>query len=110
MAKFGYLYLQNGVWDNNQIVPKKWVKESTQQHSVLRFGQQGFPYGYQWWVIERNGHPGFAAVGIGGQYITVIPDLDIVMVATSNDAGAGGRQPEHYKKLLGPYIIPSVVK
>ena len=109
MAKIGYLYLQNGVWDNNQIIPEKWVKESTQKGSAMLFSPQESPYGYQWWVIERKGHSAFQAAGIGGQYIIAIPDLDIVMVSTSNNYYSTGTRTEHYR-ILEAYIIPAVIQ
>jgi CubicO group peptidase (beta-lactamase class C family) len=45
-------------------------------------------YGYQWWVTSDHGHPSFLAVGYGGQFVQVIPDLDLVVVITS-DAESG---------------------
>ena len=107
MAKIGYLYLQNGVWDNNQIIPAKWIKESTQKHSTMSIFQKEYSYGYQWWITSPKGHSCFSAVGVGGQYIEVIPDLDIVIVATSNPGSYA--QPKHYD-LPGSFIIPSVLK
>jgi CubicO group peptidase (beta-lactamase class C family) len=114
MAKIGYLYVQNGVWDNNQIIPAKWIKESTQKHSTISWFQKEVPYGYQWWIGSTNssyfkGHSGFSAVGYGGQYIDVIPDLDIVIVATSNTSGSGYKEPKH-NKIAASFIVPSVLK
>jgi CubicO group peptidase (beta-lactamase class C family) len=115
MAKIGYLYLQNGVWDNNQIIPAKWIKESTQKHNTVSVNltQKKNPYGYQWWVASTNdfffrGHSGFSAVGLGGQYIDVIPDLDIVIVATAN--AFGYKKEDKHKGIAASFIVPSVLK
>jgi CubicO group peptidase (beta-lactamase class C family) len=41
-------------------------------------------YGDQWWVTKATGHDSFRALGVGGQLIQVIPDLDLVVVITSD--------------------------
>ena len=49
MLKFGMLYLQDGIWDGQQIIPKEWVKESFEAH-IMRPDGQG--YGYQFWIFD----------------------------------------------------------
>lgn len=88
LAAFGQLYLDGGRWQDRQIVPEAWVRESTSAVVPVpddRSGQQ-LGYGYQWWVMERSPHPGYAAAGFGGQRIFVIPDLDVVVVVTQDQA------------------------
>lgn len=82
MAKLGYLFLHNGEWEGQQVVPAEWVQAATQAH-VDAGG--GWDYGYQWWIDEEHG--GYAAQGRYGQLIYVVPDKDLVVVATS--AGDG---------------------
>ena len=106
MAKIGYLYLKNGHWDGKQIVPEKWIKESTQKQATIFIGSKERPYGYLWWITSPDGHPGYCAIGIGGQYIHVVPDLNIVMVATSTSMGIN---PEH-QGLMPSFIVPAVLK
>ena len=67
MAKFGYLYLHEGVWDGEQIVPSAWIEASTQEHisSTLQDG-----YGYQWWVDDAGY---YMALGYRGHFIFVLP-------------------------------------
>ena len=80
MAKFGYLYLHNGMWDGKQIVPADFVAEATQTHSTVD-GYTG--YGYQsWWTCL--GTDVYYAAGLLGQRIYVSPDLDIVVVFTAD--------------------------
>jgi hypothetical protein len=81
MAKFGYLYLKQGIWNGQSIVPADWVKESVKtQVNTGNWG--GFAeYGYWWWL-----HPGsYSAEGWGGQRIIVAPEQDLVVVFTSAD-------------------------
>lgn len=108
MAKIGYLYLKDGVWEGEQIVPKQWVEESTREQVLIPVGQKArpHPYGYQWWITAPGGYQGFCAIGIGGQYIHVVPDLDMVMVATSNTMRM---YPEH-QVLMASFIVPAVLK
>ncbi len=84
MAKFGYLYLHNGMWDGQQIVPAEWVAESTR--SATYFG--GFEgYGYQWWTNNqtyRYDSYHYEARGALGQRIIVVPDYDMVVVFTAS--------------------------
>ena len=78
MAKFGFLYLQNGVWDGEQIVPAEWIQESIE--NAVQLGP-GLAYGYQWWVFPELNI--YAAQGMEGQKIYVIPDYEMVVVMTA---------------------------
>jgi CubicO group peptidase (beta-lactamase class C family) len=78
MAKFGYLYLNEGVWDGKQIIPAEWFKTSTQQSVALR---EEMGYGYQWWIYPQMRI--YAARGFQHQAIYVIPDLNVVVVFTA---------------------------
>jgi CubicO group peptidase (beta-lactamase class C family) len=78
MAKFGYLYLNRGKWDNQTIVSEKWVTASTTEHETNIYGR--YSYGYQWFITLVGGHPVFLASGFGGQIIGVVPSLDLVVV------------------------------
>jgi CubicO group peptidase (beta-lactamase class C family) len=88
MAKFGFLYLNRGVWDGKTIVSTAWVEDSTRDH-VLRSGTVGF--GYHWMVVKRAGHIAFDADGWGGQSISVIPALDMVIVTKCDAVNPQGR-------------------
>ncbi|HEY1405992.1 MAG TPA: serine hydrolase, partial [Spirochaetota bacterium] len=79
MARFGYLYLRNGVWDEKQIIPSDWVRESTRMAvscSSFPYDTEGF--GYQWWIEPF----GYSARGLSGNYLFVLPAQDIVVVIT----------------------------
>jgi CubicO group peptidase (beta-lactamase class C family) len=79
MAKFGYLYLHNGLWDGHQIVPEVWVSTSVEPGRNV---EPGVDYAYQWWVYPEQSL--FAAQGLEGQKIIVIPNLDMVVVFTAD--------------------------
>jgi CubicO group peptidase (beta-lactamase class C family) len=85
MAKIGYLYLNNGVWDNQQIISTGWVQQTTspQPGNPVLPNQPG--YGYGWWVYEMHGQTVYYAAGYGGQFIFVIPAFDMVVVMTGDE-------------------------
>ena len=82
MAKIGLLYLHDGVWDGQRLLPKGWAKEATQLH-VEQVNQLGWGYGYQWWRLDRQGQEVWAGLGFGGQYLFVLPALDMVAVVNA---------------------------
>jgi CubicO group peptidase (beta-lactamase class C family) len=101
MAKFGFLYLNNGTWDGVQILPAEWVTTASYPH-VSFSPTRG--YGYQWWTHTPDTFPltpCFSARGYLGQLIYVFPDLDIVVVFTSD---SNIIEPNHY---LENFILPA---
>ena len=104
MAKFGYLYLNQGLWDEKQIVSAEWVKSSIQRQNAGG-SPHGVEYGYLFWVTTVEGYSAYFAGGYGGQFIYVVPDLDIVVVITSNF----DQHYEENRRIVGRFIIPSVM-
>lgn len=102
MALFGQLYLQNGVWNGNQIVSKEWIDESVKVH--VEYSKDDRSYGYQLWqflqsssvsqMLQKNDV--FFASGSREQKIFVIPHLKCVVVMTSE----GAEVTEMLKKIL----------
>ena len=93
MAKIGQLMLSEGQWNGEQIIPREWVRKSTSmvtpKDTVLtRHGAPGgieMSYGYMWWLFENYkelpAYKGaYTAMGYGGQYITIFPEIDVVVV------------------------------
>jgi CubicO group peptidase (beta-lactamase class C family) len=79
MAKIGYLHLNNGVWDGEQIIPADYVAAATSYQSAG--DATGYAaYGFQWWVIESDPLRSYFALGFGSQYIYVAPERDLVVV------------------------------
>jgi len=100
MIEFGELYLNRGRAGGRQVVAEQWVAKSCEGRArEFRPGaRRGDPvrvdaipdpmrdrrYGYLWWVYEIGGHDTCFAWGYGGQYIFVVPDLDLVIVTTAS--------------------------
>ncbi len=109
MAKFGYLYLNHGEWDGEQIVPADYVQAATTYQSAG--DSTGLAsYGYQWWVTVTYaaGYDAYFALGYGGQFIYVVPALDLVVVA----AVARRVPPEELRSprpLIENLIVPAVI-
>ncbi|GAC1310653.1 MAG: hypothetical protein NVSMB24_28340 [Mucilaginibacter sp.] len=82
IAKFGQLYLQNGVWNEKQVISKEWVAaaSSKQIENGKNDSSWGYGYGYQFWL---NPPGGFRADGAFGQYSMILPGLDAVVAITS---------------------------
>jgi CubicO group peptidase (beta-lactamase class C family) len=84
MAKIGQLVLAGGRWNDRQIVSKAWIETSTATKLEATDHQS---YGYLWWLgrarhDKREVH-WIGALGRGGQYIRIVPELDLVVVATA---------------------------
>jgi len=86
MVAFGELYLHHGRANGRQVVPAAWVDASWVPRT--RSPRNDRPYGYGWWIEDLAGHRTCYAWGFGGQYIFAVPDLELVVVATSS-ASAG---------------------
>jgi CubicO group peptidase (beta-lactamase class C family) len=81
-ARIGKLYLNNGIWDGEQIVNKQFVKASISPANYLKDGEGRLinDYGYQWWLMKHNGRDVFYARGILGQYVIVVPEKELIVV------------------------------
>jgi CubicO group peptidase (beta-lactamase class C family) len=77
MARVGYLYLHNGIWDGKQIIPSSWVDRVREGSVSATFG---FHYSDLWWSLPEKG--AYMALGRHSQVIIVLPKLDIVAVMT----------------------------
>ena len=79
-ARMGQMFLQNGRYNGQQIVPAEWVAASTAPSAPTAEGQIG--YGYQWWIPQGATEGEFMARGVYGQYI-YINRADGVVIATN---------------------------
>jgi CubicO group peptidase (beta-lactamase class C family) len=85
MAKIGQLFLQDGFWRGVPVVPADWVAESTAP--LVDLGG-GWSYGYQWRRMPSTPTGGYTipfAWGWGGQFVFVVPPLDMVVVSTAGN-------------------------
>jgi CubicO group peptidase (beta-lactamase class C family) len=100
-AKLGYLYLRDGVWEGQRLLPEGWVDAATQPADGPQPPDIGC--GYLWWLSPDR----YAAHGRGGQRIVVVPEQEIVMVVT---AGGGLSAPdinELLSSFISSYILPA---
>ncbi len=82
LAKIGDLYLHDGMWNGQRIVPSDWVKQSIAPSTDARLGMK---YGFQWWLIPHGPAQerlAWAALGFGGQRLLVLPEDDLILVLT----------------------------
>jgi len=107
LAKFGFLYLNRGVWQGQRIVSEAWVQKSVAP-TVSLFNWHLYwadDYGYLWWMKDYyhngNTYSSFKALGWGGQEIMVFPDSEMVVVFT----GANYMQNPPCDELLMRFIF-----
>ena len=89
LSRLGLLFLRDGRWGDEQIVPATWVAEST---APLVEAEHTLSYGYMWWVAKTGrlfpgmpaGDPVYAARGTGGHTIAVFPEHQMVIVHRSD--------------------------
>ena len=79
LAKIGYLYLHDGMWDGKQIVSKEWIQQSL---TPFIDAEENYKYGYKWWLYPLNGKFVWMARGFGGQELMVFPEQNLIAVFT----------------------------
>lgn len=108
LAKIGQLILQRGSWNGTQVVSSTWIDAASTPRIM---GEFLFFYGYQFWLGRSlvNGREvkWTAAVGLGGQRLYVVPELDMV-VALNSGMYTSDRQGRVTLQVLDRYVIPSV--
>ncbi len=111
MLAFGQLYLNHGRAAGTQVVPAGWVEESLKAHAESPRERERF-YGYGWWIRELAGYRSQYAWGYGGQFIFVVPDLDLVVVMTSASdvSEARGRNLRSAYQLMEDFVIPAITQ
>jgi CubicO group peptidase (beta-lactamase class C family) len=87
LARFGYLYLRDGVWDGTRVLPERWVDSGRRLRSIDPDDGRG--YGWQWWVTQDE-HGTFWANGYEGQSILISPANDLVVVRIGRTDAAQG--------------------
>ncbi len=99
LLSFGRLYLEGGRYEGRRVLPEDWVAESLASHAVNpRYGQE---YGYFWWIREIGGRRVPHAWGYGGQYVFLIPSLDMLIVTTSVSSPARRSGFSHNRRIFG---------
>ncbi|MEA3335345.1 MAG: serine hydrolase [Chloroflexota bacterium] len=114
LARFGLLFLRDGRWNDEQIVPAEWLAESTTSYSEIG---PNSGYGYMWWTgegtglfptVDVGGHS-YRASGYSGQELIILPEHDLV-VAHRVDTYAGDRVGEQHIGVLLWMILDAAGK
>jgi CubicO group peptidase (beta-lactamase class C family) len=123
LARFGYLYLRDGCWQGQQLLPEGWVAFSTEPNPAF-LNERSFEWerdddassGRQWWIngpIPEEGIDAswpsapidtYAALGHWGQTIFVIPSEDLVLVRTADDRESGALDDDRYLELALAFV------
>ncbi len=115
MLKIGQLYLDGGKWQGEQILSEKWVDESFGKYGRLEpLDRNGNEYGYLWWhETYEVGDTVIASVearGNGGQYIFVVPELNVVAVITAGNYRGGLEMTRQSQRIFANYVLPALVQ
>lgn len=119
-ARFGLLYLNSGKWNNKEIIPSWFVKESLKlapsiEMTLLEGEANARSYGLQWWLNKdlkkekgKRAYPDapddlFLSLGHHGQTLAVVPSLKLIMVRTSSD-----KEAPIDRKLMIKYLMESI--
>jgi CubicO group peptidase (beta-lactamase class C family) len=100
MAKLGFLYLNRGTWNEQQVVSQEWIVTSTETQFFPSYSRELVGYGYLWWIYPELGI--YYASGWNGQKIFVFPECDLVLVFTAD------QDIPLNQKLFYRHIIPAL--
>lgn len=102
IAKFGQLYLQQGIWNDMQLLPEEWINEASSKQISSGEGDHEWAhgYGYQFWT---NSHGGYRADGAFGQFSMILPDQDAVVAITS-----GSKDKEAIMSAVWEHLLPAM--
>ncbi|WP_282043791.1 serine hydrolase domain-containing protein [Winogradskyella flava] len=113
MLKFGQLYLDKGVWNGKRILSEKWINTSFKKNTNLENTSKKNAYGYFWWhdtyTVNGKSISTMEARGNGGQYISIIPELNTVIVVTTENYNKRGAA-KQTEKIIQKYILSILIK
>ncbi|MGG4144009.1 serine hydrolase [Paenibacillus algorifonticola] len=112
MLKLGQLYLQQGVWKGQQLIPQALIQRSVYPAIAAESPRPG-QYGWHWWVdsfssgsesASSSAFDFYYALGFGGQTITVVPSLNIVAVVTNDRLKRGKPPADVFRHHIAPLL------
>jgi CubicO group peptidase (beta-lactamase class C family) len=106
LVQLGHLYLDSGRHGQVELVPSWYVDAAVAPHNDGG-PPEGVSYGYLWWVTQDAGYRAFFAGGFGGQYVTVVPDLELVVV-TTGDVDVFIDTSRNLRRLVAEVVIPEL--
>ncbi len=107
LARIGQLLLDNGAYQGKQLVPVSWLAGSLSKHATI---EQGFGYGYHWYLGTLRGSPRplMGAYGNGGQRLFLVPSYDLVAVMMAGNYDRAG-QSKLPASILNDFLIPALI-
>lgn len=102
MARFGSLYLNDGMLDGEEVLPEWIVEESLTANGEVSY------YGDFWWLQQNSGYEEFVAWGWGGQFIYLYPELDLMVVSTADTSGFSTGAEPPVKSFIRDHVIPAI--
>ena len=105
LLKLGVLYVEGGRHEGRQIVPEEWIAASWQPR--FRSPWNGMGYGHLWWAADWGGEVVHSAWGYGGQFLVVVPRLELVAVATSSLARGERGHNRRMRRFFDDHLIPA---
>ncbi|MBI9013981.1 MAG: serine hydrolase [Clostridiales bacterium] len=113
MRVIGKLILNEGVKDNRQIVSKEWLERSLTSYANTGNSAFSDSYGYYWWLGDVQGFKTISALGHGGQFITIVPELELVITCGTLGAvqdSIASNQFVTLERLIKDEIIPFYIE
>ena len=109
--KLGQLFLAGGRWNGRQVVSRKWVERATEPYLSINSENK---YGYAWWIkdysVGGKTYRAFYAAGNGGQFVIVLPQLDLVVMFAGGNYSNGAVSNKWRDELVPQFIIPSAIR
>ena len=113
MLEIGFMYLNDGYYNGQQIVPSAWIEKAT---NIQISSNNEIPflvdYGYYWWLGNAHGHDYICANGYGGQFIFIVKDLDLVVCSRSNfryiNSSQAGQNWYNILEIIINQVLPAV--
>ena len=109
--KFGLLLLNKGKWENNQILSEEWINQMTSTKVACSYPKEA-GYGYLWRIVDRQiqgkTYQSIEAWGNGGQFLIIIPALNMCVSFTGGNYNLFPEMEERPFRILEEYIFPSI--
>lgn len=105
MAKFGLLYLNNGLWDGAQLVPEAWVQAAASPQIQVS-GSSVTGYSYQWWTSSGLSSAIYYGSGYGGQGLFIVPEKNLIVIAFQGHTGSANESTQRWNDMVTKVFIP----
>ena len=107
MLKFGMLVTDNGQWHGQQLIPSDYIQQATSRINTNKQGTNS--YGYFWWradmQVDGKSYDCKSGRGAGGQFILMLPELDLIIVTTAHNKGMGKTLANTSIHLLPAFVL-----